>query len=459
MLLLLYISLFLVMVIKRETLEALEKSSIVSIIMSLISAQFLDDQNAYENEMLVEYLLATTTATTVAATDPSSDIVASSSETRSDQVEEVTLNEQLLCDFQVQDSRKSDLNRQHDRVVSHSIGMQSRIPQVIRREAKKRKAEDPSKPEICNKKLIDEEEKSDLDLVNEIGTLKNCCVRCSANSNCIMKHFTVNVAGSSSSRFDFTALCKFVRRYYCFIFILPTYYTYPIMLLIFVHLSARVEKGGRDGDELDGFIQEKFRSVIVGDPVINKSGEKHFNLKWQHKGKELCRKSFCLLFALSHHRFDKCSKMMKDADSTYLSSLHHQPWKDDHVHDFTFAETEALFKENVRGVKVVDEEWVQASLSPTAEAQQFCIVWFKKYFDKFGDRAPNRFETYLIITARRVVYHQYIDEFTRSSRPFVKESVFTNIWNAVFPRYIDRPWCDIPGKQLFEINMLLFCIV
>lgn len=218
------------------------------------------------------------------------------------------------------------------------------------------------------------------------------------------------------------------------------------MILIFLKPSARAEKGGRDGDELDGFIQEKFRSVIVGDPVINKSGEKHFNLKWQHKEKELCRKSFCHLFALSHHRFDKCSKMMKDADSTYLSSLHHQPWKDDHVHDFTFAETEQLFKDNVRGVKVVDEEWVQASLSPTAEAQQFCIVWFKKYFDKFGDRAPNRFETYLIITARRVVYHQYVDEFTRSHRQFVQESVFTNIWNAVFPRYIDRPWCDIPGN-------------
>ena len=76
----------------------------------------------------------------------------------------------------------------------------------------------------------------------------------------------------------------------------------------------------------------------------------------------------------------------------------------------------------------------------------------KKYFDKFGDRAPNRFETYLIITARRVVYRQYVDEFTRSNRKFVQESVFTNIWNAVFPRYIDRPWCDIPGNTAIVNN-------
>ena len=51
------------------------------------------------------------------------------------------------------------------------------------------------------------------------------------------------------------------------------------MILIFLKPSARAEKGGRDGDELDGFIQEKFRSVIVGDPIINKAGEKYFNLK------------------------------------------------------------------------------------------------------------------------------------------------------------------------------------
>ena len=204
------------MVVKREALEALEKSSIISLVMSLISAQFLDDQKAYENEMLVEYLLATTTATTVVAPSDPSDVVAlvpsSSSETQSNQLE-VTLNEQLLRDFEVQQSGKSDLNRQHDRVVSHSIGMKSKIPQVKRRESKKRKVEDPSKSELFNKKLITEEEKGDIEIFKEISALKSCCTRCGESSNCIVRNFTVNVAGSSSSsRFDFTALCKFVRR-------------------------------------------------------------------------------------------------------------------------------------------------------------------------------------------------------------------------------------------------------
>jgi len=81
-------------------------------------------------------------------------------------------------------------------------------------------------------------------------------------------------------------------------------------------------------------------------------------------------------------------------------------------------------------------------------------VWFQKYFATFGDCAPNRFETYLIITARRNVYNQYVEEFKKHNRPIVQESVFSNLWNTIFPRYINRPWCDIPGKcdTCYEID-------
>ena len=208
------------MVIKRETLEQLEKSSIISILINLTTAQFLDHQKAYENEMLVEYLLLLSSSSSASADLLPQTVPPSSSETRGGILqqraqEEVTLNQQLLHDFEVLDAKKSELNRQNDRVVSHSIGMKSKLPQVIRREEKKRKVEDPSKPELINKKLIEEEEKSDLDLFKEVESLTSCCSRSDGTTNCIKKHFSVRVAGSSSMRFDFTALCSFVRRYIC----------------------------------------------------------------------------------------------------------------------------------------------------------------------------------------------------------------------------------------------------
>ena len=230
-------------------------------------------------------------------------------------------------------------------------------------------------------------------------------------------------------------------------------------------ISARKQKGGRSHEELDGFIQEKFRAAVTGSSLKKKTGEKQFTMRWQHEGKELCREGFAQLFGIPKNRFDKCSREMKANDSMYLNSINHKPWTDDHVHDFKFTETEELFKKNLRDLHVVDEEWVQAALSPTAEAQQYCIVWFKKYFDKFGDRAPNRFETYLIITARRNVYQQYVEDCKRSSRKPVLESVFSNLWNTIFPRYMNRPWCDIPG--IFEsclcmdltINLMMYGFV
>lgn len=217
------------MVIKRETLEDLEKGSIISILMHLTTSQFLDQQKAYENEMLVEYLLSSSSslhsASTAVADDRDRIIIqqhrqtVSSSETRSGRIlqqgggaPEPTLNQQLLLEFEVLDAKKSDLNRQKERVVSHSIGMKSKLPQVIRREEKKRKIEDPSKPDLINKKLIEEEGKSDLDLFKEIDSLTSCCSRSDGTTNCIKKHFSIRAAGSNSLRFDFTALCSFVRR-------------------------------------------------------------------------------------------------------------------------------------------------------------------------------------------------------------------------------------------------------
>ena len=93
----------------------------------------------------------------------------------------------------------------------------------------------------------------------------------------------------------------------------------------------------------------------------------------------------------------------------------------------------------------IDEEWIQAAVAPTSDAQQYCIIWLQDHFSKFGDRAPNRYETYLIITARRNVYKDYVAEFKQRKQPYVQESVFSNLWVTIFPRYINRPWCDIPG--------------
>lgn len=81
-----------------------------------------------------------------------------------------------------------------------------------------------------------------------------------------------------------------------------------------------------------------------------------------------------------------------------------------------------------------------------ASAQQYLIVWFQRYFAKFGDKAPNRKETDLIIMAKKNVFQQYCAEMQRINEKAIGLSTFITIWNTVFPRFINRPWCDVPGK-------------
>ena len=118
-------------------------------------------------------------------------------------------------------------------------------------------------------------------------------------------------------------------------------------------ISARHEKGRRVGQQLDLFIQEKFRAAIKKEKV-NSSGETSFEMEWKYDNIPLCKLSYSLLFKIPKNKFEACSKAMKAAGSRrYVDSINHQPFKDNHVHDFTFAATEKLFKDNVAGCKVV----------------------------------------------------------------------------------------------------------
>ena len=95
-----------------------------------------------------------------------------------------------------------------------------------------------------------------------------------------------------------------------------------------------------------------------------------------------------------------------------------------------------------------DEKMFRAALCPLADNQQLAIIWLEEYFLKYGDSAPNRDETHLLIMHKSDIYKRYVHELETSFPPrkFVSYSRFIALWNVLFPKYINRPWCDIPGK-------------
>ena len=97
------------------------------------------------------------------------------------------------------------------------------------------------------------------------------------------------------------------------------------------------------------------RKVITGEK-INSAGELEFINCWQHEDKVLCRMSYSFLFKIPKNKFDQCSRVFKETGRKFITSITHEKWEDDHVHNFTFAETEEMVKENIGGIVVVGNE-------------------------------------------------------------------------------------------------------
>jgi hypothetical protein len=93
----------------------------------------------------------------------------------------------------------------------------------------------------------------------------------------------------------------------------------------------------------------------------------------------------------------------------------------------------------------VDPMMCQAALCPLADNQQFATIWLENYFSAYGDCAPNREEVHLMIMQKKDLYKQYVGEFNKTQRSdqIIAQNRFNDLWNVLFPRSINRPWCSI----------------
>lgn len=89
-----------------------------------------------------------------------------------------------------------------------------------------------------------------------------------------------------------------------------------------------------------------------------------------------------------------------------------------------------------------------------ADAQMHINLWINRYFEKFGDSAPNRNETYLIITVKLNVYYQYKSETDKIGMKTTDESTFISIWNALYPRFINSPGLISPENAIRALRSI-----
>jgi hypothetical protein len=96
---------------------------------------------------------------------------------------------------------------------------------------------------------------------------------------------------------------------------------------------------------------------------------------------------------------------------------------------------------------VIDYGMVRASLTPSSEVQQDCVYWLDEYFTTYGDFIPNSDNEIRMAQIRASDMHaKYVKECEVLGNPFVNKSLFSSIWNSLFPNCSSRPWCGIMGK-------------
>eukprot|EP01035_Chromulina_nebulosa_P023191 gene23191-30060_t len=114
----------------------------------------------------------------------------------------------------------------------------------------------------------------------------------------------------------------------------------------------------RDKEKRDAFIQEIFRGCILSENHTNSAdSSKKFDMQYEipsvdnKLGKrnrlEVCVGTLQCVYGITAYEWRLCNEQLKKTDSGRVSSLRNQPWGDDYLHDFTFAEVENVFLRNL----------------------------------------------------------------------------------------------------------------
>lgn len=290
---------------------------------------------------------------------------------------------------------------------SNSVGNSSKLQQQ-----KKGGAAAIEKVELLKDRCVD----SPASILAVLSNLSNCCSGGGING-CLL-----NIHVGADGVVDYNAAIAMVRQYR------------NRMLLKTDH-------------EKQSFVQDRFRESILNEKVKT-DGTTEYEMCYKINDRIVCKKGFSKAFGFTVKALEKCSKILKGAPTGKVYSLATKTYTDAHIHDYTYAETAQMFRDNIPG-EVVDCNMVRACLTPSSEVQADCVYWLDQYFNTYGDCIPNsENEIKLAIIRKKEIYTKYAKNQSDMDPP--KRSVsypqFHSLWQSLFPNCQSRPWCGIPGK-------------
>jgi hypothetical protein len=118
-------------------------------------------------------------------------------------------------------------------------------------------------------------------------------------------------------------------------------------LAIECYSSCRSLTRLKSHEELDKFVQEKFRESIQETKIIL-NGKKQFVMQYMLRSDfNVCKKAFSSAFGISVKKLERCSTALKLSETNRVHSIETKTYKDDTIHKFSYKETEELIKLNL----------------------------------------------------------------------------------------------------------------
>jgi len=92
-----------------------------------------------------------------------------------------------------------------------------------------------------------------------------------------------------------------------------------------------------------------------------------------------------------------------------------------------------------------------------ADTQQIAVIFLEEFFSLVGDVSPTGDEVKISVHFKNEVYKAYKTKLESAGVDDAKKAVsyqrFLQLWDYLFPYYVKRPHCDIPGLNYWLLML------
>jgi len=163
----------------------------------------------------------------------------------------------------------------------------------------------------------------------------------------------------------------------------------------------------------------------------------------------VCTICFLSAYKFSSRYLEGISTKVKMAHNLRPTTEKIQSFNDSYIPDYTLNEIKQIYKENDLDTS---DEMIRATITPTSCVDQETIAWLDKYFDSYGDSCPDKLLTHVLLNLKSEVYSRYKAERNQLNLEVVGDRRFYELWDVLFPYFVKRPWCNIPGIFQYFIS-------